>query len=43
MNEIKQQKKRKSGLHEEQFKRVKSDAAIGVMVNKDGTVEKRKF
>jgi hypothetical protein len=41
MNEIKQ-KKRKN-VHEEQFRRVKSDAAIGVMVNKDGTVEKRKF
>jgi hypothetical protein len=42
MNEIKQKSKRRKP-HEEQFRRVKSDAAMGVMVNKDGTVEKRKF
>jgi hypothetical protein len=43
MNEIKQKKHKSKNVHEEQFKRIKGDAAMGTMVNKDGTVEKRKF
>ena len=27
----------------EEVPRIKSDAAIGIMIHKDGTIEKRKF
>jgi len=40
--QIKQAKKAAPAM-KEQVPRVKSDAAIGIMKHKDGTIEKRKF
>lgn len=43
LNEIKTKNGKTARPLQEQVPKIESDRAIGVMIHKDGTVEKRKF